>query len=98
RHRQRKRLPALRLPVALQLQDAGVVLDRRVGVGRLVAVLGGIVAALAVHLPQPLGLVVVGREIGEPDRPGRRDAAGVLGLLEVALAQAQERRAVEAGV
>jgi hypothetical protein len=96
--RQRERLPALVLPVPLQLGDAGIVVDRGIGVGRLVAVLGGVDAARPVHLPQPLGLVVVGREVGKLDRPGRRDAAAVLRLLEVALAQPHQRRAVEGGV
>ena len=78
--------------------DARVVVHGGVGVGRLVAVLGRVVAARAVHLPQRLGLGVVGRQVGQADRPGRRDAAGVLHLLEVAPAQPHQGRAIEGGV
>ncbi len=90
--------PALVLPMPLQGRDAGVVVDRRIGIGRLIAVLGGIVSARAMHLPQALGLVVIGRQVRELDRPCRRDPSGVGRLLEVAVAQPHQGRAIEGGV
>jgi hypothetical protein len=96
--RQVERPPALAAPVGLQPGDRRIVGHRRIGVGRLVALLGRIDAALAVHLPMGLRFGIVGGEVSEPDRPGRRDAAGVLHLIEVALAQPHQGGAVEARV
>jgi hypothetical protein len=44
---------------------------------------------------EPLGLRVVGLEIGVGDRPGGRDTAVVANLAEVPLPEAEEDRAVE---
>src|SRR3954453_16691119 len=59
---------------------------------------GGVLAGLAVDEVEPLGLRVVGLEVGVGDGPGGRHAAVVLHLLEVALAEAQQRPAVDLGV
>jgi hypothetical protein len=48
-----------------------------------------------VHEVELLGLAVVGLELVVADRPGRGDAAVVADLAEVALAQAEQDRAVE---
>ncbi len=90
--------PALVLPMALQCRNARVMMDGGIGVGGLVAVLGGIVPPCAVHEPEPLGLVVIGRQLREADGPGGRDPAGVRGLLEILVAQPEQRRAIEGGV
>ncbi len=96
--RQGEGAPALVLPMGLQAFDGRVVVDRGEGIGGFVTLLGGVFAPGAVHLPQMFSLGIVGGEVGEADGPGRGDPAGVLDLLEVALAQAHEGRAVEAGV
>ena len=54
--------------------------------------------ACAVDEVELLGLGVVGLEVGVGDRPRRRDAAVVADLAEVALAQAEQDRAVDLGV
>src|SRR4051794_15031214 len=59
---------------------------------------GGVLAGLAVDEVEPLGLRVVGLEVGIGDGPGGRDAAVVLHLLEVALAEPQQGPAVDLGV
>ena len=72
--------------------------DRRVAGRARWRRLGGILAAIAVHLVEVLGLQVVRLELVVGDRPGRRDAAVVPELAEVLLAQPEQRRAVELGV
>ena len=57
--------------------------------------LRGVLAGLAVHEVQRLGLGVVGLEVGVGDRPRRGRPAVVAHLVEVALAQPEQDRAVE---
>ena len=68
------------------------------GYGALAGGSVGILAALAVHVVQPLGLGVVRLELVVGDRPGRRDAAVMAQLAEVLAPQPEQRRAVELGV
>ena len=60
--------------------------------------LARVLAVLAVHLVQVLGLRVVGLELVVGDRPRRRETAVVLDLAEVLRAQPEQRGAVELGV
>ena len=80
--------------IVVELLDARLVRDRRVGIGRARGRIDGILAARAVDLVEILGARVVGLEIGVGDRPGGRDAVLVPQLPEVALAQAVELGAV----
>src|SRR5499427_8975082 len=59
---------------------------------------GRIHPMLAVDVIEPLGLAVIGLEIGIADRPCGRDPAMVPDLAEILLAQAEQRGAVEFGV
>ena len=93
--RQVERLVAGRREVVVELLDARLVRDRRVRERARARRLGGVLAGLAVDEVEPLGLGVVGLEVGVVDRPRGRDAAVVLDLAEVALAQAEEDRAVD---
>ena len=93
--RERKWLPAELLPVILERHDTGVVRDGRIGVGRLVTVFGGVLAARTMHLPERFGLVIVRRQVREADGPFRRDASSVLDFVEIALAHPHQRGAVE---
>src|SRR5262249_35282897 len=77
---------------------ARVMADRRVRVRRAGWWVRGVLAALAVHVVKLLGLRVVGLKVLVADRPGGRDAAPVLELVEVLPAQPEERRPVELGV
>ena len=65
---------------------------RAAGVG-----LGRILAARAVDLVHVLGLGVVGLEVGVADRPRGRHAVVMRVAIEVLLAQAEKRGAVELG-
>ena len=78
-----------------ELLDARLVRDGRVRERARAPRLGRVLAALPVHEVEPLGLGVVGLEVGVGERPGGRDAAVVADLVEVALAQAEQDRAVE---
>ena len=86
------------LQVVAQLLDAGLVGDRREGVLRARCALTGVLAVLAVHEVEVLGLRVVGLEVVVGDRPGRRDATVVAKLAEVLRPQPEERCAIELGV
>ena len=83
------------LEVICELLDPRLVRDRRIRERPRAPRLGRILARLAVDEVQPLGLGVVGLEVVVGDRPRRRDAAVVLALCEVALAQPEQDRAVE---
>ncbi len=96
--RQGRGMPADILEVLLQRGDAGIVEQGRIGVGRIVRQVVGIDAALAVHAPQLFSLFVIGRVVGIGQRPGRRQAVGVLDVLEVALFHAHQGRAIEGGI
>ena len=93
--RQVERMMAGLDEVVVELLDARLVRDGRVGEGPGGRGLGGVLAALAVDEVQPLGLGVVGLEVVVGQWPRRRDARVVADLVEVALAQAEEDRAVE---
>ena len=67
------------------------------GYGLLAVALGRVLAGVAVHLVEPLGLRVVRLEVVVGQRPRRRDAVDVLELAEVLRAQAVQRRAVQLG-
>ena len=81
--------------VVVELLDARLVRDGRVGERPGGRGLGGVLAALAVDEVQPLGLGVIGLEVVVGQRPRRRDAGVVADLVEVALTQTEEDRAVE---
>ena len=83
------------LEVVAQLLDAGLVGDRRMEVLRTGMTLARVLAVLAVHEVQVLGLGVVGLEVVVRDGPGRRDAAVVAQLAEVLRSQPEEGRTVE---
>jgi hypothetical protein len=69
---------------------------RHRGVGKRSARrLGRVRAMLPVHVVQPLGSIVVGRERVVVDRPRRRDAVEMFEGLEVFTPQAEERAAPE---
>src|SRR5581483_1658061 len=72
--------------------------DRRMRVRRAAARLGGVFAGVAVHMIEPFGFAVERLQIVVADLPGRRDAAVVLDLAEVFLAQSEQRRAEKFGV
>src|SRR5579862_3917768 len=85
-------------PIVVKLLDAGLVGDRRIGVGFGFGRLGGIFSPLSVHVVHPLCFEVVGSHIGVSDRPGGGYAAAVPYLAEVALPHPQEGRAIELGI
>src|SRR5438093_5450305 len=74
-------------PVVGELLDPWLVAHRRMGIGRARRRIGGVDAALAMHVIQPLGPRVVRLEILVGDRPRRRDPVVVLELTEVLAAQ-----------
>ena len=86
------------LQVVAELLDAGLVGDRRVGVLRAGVALARVLAVLAVHQVEVLGLGVVGLEVVVGDGPGRGDAAVVAQLAEVLRSQPEQGRPVELGV
>ena len=96
--REVERLVARFDEIVVELLDARLVRDRRVGERAGARRLGRVLAGLAVDEVEPLGLGVVGLEVGVGDRPRRRDAAVVRDLAEVALAKAEQDRAVDLGV
>ena len=89
--------------VAARCQGLGDLLDPRLvrdGRPRVLlgpVALGGILAVVTVHLVQPLGLGVPGLEVVVAQRPGRRQAVGVLELAEVLGPQPVQRGAVQLG-
>ena len=93
--RRRERVVAGGGQVVGDLLDARFVGDGRPRVLLRPVTLGGVVAVVAVHLVQPLRLRVPGLEVVVAQRPGRRDAVGVLELTEVLRAQPVERGAVQ---
>ena len=96
--RQVERVEPELLQVVAQLLDAGFVGHRRVGVLRARMALARVLAVLAVHEVEVLGLRVVGLEVVVGDRPGRGDAAVVAQLAEVLRSQPEQGRPVELGV
>ena len=89
---------------AHRLRDVGLVGERGIGIGRAApglelahgrAVTG---TGRSVHVVEVLRAHVVGLDVGVAEGPRGRDAAGVRRLLEVALAQARKRGAVDLGV
>ena len=96
--RQVERVQALLLQVVAELLDPWLVLHRRVAVLLAGVALGGVLAVLAVHQVEMLGLGVIRLEVLVAHRPRRGDAAVVAQLAEVLRAQPEQRRAVELGV
>ncbi len=90
-----KRVKALAFEDVAELLDTRLVDYRRVGVGRTGPWLGRVFASLPVYMVQCFGLGVVRLELVVDDRPGRRDAVLVPQFAEVALAQAEQRQAVD---
>ena len=80
-----------------QLLDARLVLQRRERVRGARRRIGGILAAVSVHLVQPLGLGVVGLHLLVADRPGGRDPVVMLDLAEVLGPEAVQGRTVQLG-
>ncbi len=93
--RQRKRMETVRAHLFGELRDLRLVAHQRMSIGRARGRLGGVDAMLTVHVVELLGLRVVRLEVLIAQRPGRRDATGVLDLAEVLPSQAEQRRAVE---
>src|SRR5262249_61106797 len=77
---------------------AGLGRDRGMRIGPACRRFSRIHPVLAVDVIEPLGLAVIGLEIGILDRPGGRDPAMVPDLAEILLAQAKQRGTVEFGV
>ena len=85
------------LEVVRDLLDAGLVADGRPRVLAAPGALGRVLAVVAVHLVEPLGLRVPRLEVLVGERPAGGDAVDVLELAEVTRPQAVERGAVELG-
>ena len=73
--------------IVVQLLDARLVADGGMRIGRAGWRFGRVFAALSVHVIHLLGLGVVGLQLVIGDWPGRREAAVVLDLAEVFLAE-----------
>ena len=86
-----------RQPVG-QFRHLRFVPHRREGIGPRGRRLVWVLAALAVDVKQTLRLVVVRCERGILQRPRGGDAARMLDLVKIALAQPEERRAIDLGV
>ena len=93
--RQMKRLDALRRQPVVQGLDARLVRDRLVREGAARSRLARILAAFAMHVEKVLGFGVVRLEGVVLQRPLGRDAIDVLHGIEVVLAKAEQRRAVD---
>ena len=93
-----ERMQPFALQDVVQILDARLVLDRRIGVGRAGPGFGGVLAALAVHVVQRLGLRVVRLEHVVAQRPRWRDPVLVPQLAEVAFAQAEQGGAIHFGI
>ncbi len=79
------------------LLEPGLVGDGGPRVRLAAGAFGGVLAGVAVHLVQPLGLGVPGLEVVVGQRPGRGDPVDVLDLAEVPGAQPVQGRAVQLG-
>ena len=80
-----------------EVLDVRLVLERRVRVRRAAPGLGRVLAGSAVHAVDPLGLGVVGLEVGIAERPGGRGALVVLHRAEVVLPEPGQAGAVDLG-
>ena len=94
-HRQVERMVPSGEEVLVELLDARLVRHRRMGERSRAIGLGRVLARLAVHQVDALGLGVVRLEIRIGERPSGGDPAVVAHLAEVALAQPEQDRAVE---
>ncbi len=86
------------LQIGRQLGNPGLVIDRRVRIRSARPGLQRILAALSVHVEEPLGFRVIGLEHIVSERPRGREASGMDDLAEIALAKAQQRSAVHFGI
>jgi hypothetical protein len=93
-----KRLESEADEVIVQLLDPRLVGNRRMPVGRAGRWIGGVLAALAMHLVEMFGLGVVRLQRFVRNGPRRGHTAVVLELAEVLFAEPEERRTVELGV
>ena len=96
--RQVERVQALLLEVVAELLDARLVPDRRERIRGAGRALGGVLAVLAVHPVEVLGLGVERLQVLVADRPRGRQPAVVPDLAEVLRPEPEQRRAVELGV
>ena len=87
--RQMERVQPLALQDVVQILDARLVLDGRIGVWRAGPGFGGIFSALAVHVVQRLGLRVVRFEHVVAEWPSWRNPVLVPQFTEVAFAKAE---------
>ncbi len=81
-----------------KLLQPRLVADRRVRVAGARRRLGGVFAAVAVHMIEPLRLGVVGLHVVVVDRPGGRQTAMVLDLAKVFLPKTKQRGPEEFGI
>ena len=86
------------LQVMVELLDAGLVLDGRVGELATARPIGGILAGRTVHVVEAFGLGVVRLKLLVRERPGRREATVVLDYTEVLRSQTEQGGAVQFGV
>ena len=89
-------------PMPVSLSDSSAILGScftgGIGIRLAGRRLGRILAARAMDVEQRLGRVVIGREVVVLERPRGRDAAGMDDLVEIALAQPEQRRAIDLGI
>jgi len=85
------------LQIVGQLLDARFVADRWKGIRRTGRRIGGIIAAPAVNIVEPLGLRIVGLQIVVADRPVRRHAVSGAMRGKIFLAQPEQRRSIHLG-
>jgi hypothetical protein len=73
-----------------QLGDPGLMFHRGIGIGVDGRRLGRVLASCAMDMEQGLRGIVIGVEVAILERPGRRDATGMVDLVEIALAQPEK--------
>ena len=94
-----RRMQTARLHALEDLADDRFVRDRWMREWARAWRLGRVVAGLAMHAEHALGLPVPGFQLGIANRPRHgRYALGVLDAVEVPLAEAEHRRAIDLGV
>src|ERR1700758_1324216 len=81
--------------VVRQVLEPGLMAHRWPGISLSRCRFRRIFAAIAVHLEKVFGLRVVRFQLVVTDRPGGRDSAVMTNLLEILLAQAEQRSTIE---